>query len=166
MEGFMGDKKIEKGPEKIDLFRVFPIEDWQDKATVVRSNMTGDGFSGDFVNWGSSPNITPRHPQQRSRLDISHHHWGQEKKWVVANFWAPRQKPGPLERAHCECQAGPEDIFCVCVPLSASTHNRKDNEIFILSDVRPHGQGSVIGSFNDHNSRTQPGCEGWAPFPV
>lgn len=55
-------------------------------------------------------------------------------------------KAGPLRELTVSAGAGPGDIF----PLSASTQRRKDNEIFILSDVRPHGQGGVTGSFNDH----------------
>lgn len=55
-------------------------------------------------------------------------------------------KARPLRELTVSAGAGPGDIF----PLSASTQHRKDNEIFILSDVRPHGQGGVTGSFNDH----------------
>lgn len=100
---------------------------------------------------------------------------GRTRKTVVTDLWenkatkcysrAPSQSKAS-RRAHWECRAGPGDVFRVSVPLPASTYHSKDHEIFILSDARPHGQGGVTGSFNNHRSRTQAGCEGQAPFPA
>lgn len=56
------------------------------------------------------------------------------------------------QRAGDQCWEGPWGICPACVPLSASTSHRRDNEILILSDPGPPKQYHDTWYFNDHNS--------------
>lgn len=56
---------------------------------------------------------------------------------------AHSQRQRPIKKLLKSVGKGPRDIFPACVPLSASTHRRRDNEILILSDLRPPRQDHV-----------------------
>lgn len=125
------------------------------------------------MNYGCSSNDAPTDVFQGHGQEASYHHMGE---WKKKGAWAgreeqevgrslesqshgmsllrppPSQRQRPIRKLLISVGKSPGDTFPACVPLSASTRHRRDNEILILSDLGPPRQDHVTRYFNDHNS--------------